>query len=88
MLPYVQSPCAARAGDNCHQGRRRTQNFRASTSVEKVASHFSKLLCCLLLTMIYGINNNSHTDVEGPGEESGCGRGGIVSLLGEKKEKK
>ena len=32
--------------------------------------------------MIYGINNDSLTDVGGPGEESGCGPEGIVSLLG------
>lgn len=37
--------------------------------------------------MIYGINNNSLTDVEEPGEEAGCGHGGIVFLLGKKKKK-
>lgn len=69
-------------------GQESPQNFRASTSVEKLASRFSELLCCLLLTVIYGTNNNSLTDVEGPGEESGCGRGGTVSLLGKKFKKK
>lgn len=86
MLPHVQSPCAAGAGGNSHWGRRSTQNFGASTLVEKLDSHFSELLCCLLLTVIYGINNNSLADVEGPGEESGCGHGGIASLLGKKKK--
>lgn len=38
--------------------------------------------------MIYGINNKSLADVEGPGEEPGCGSGGIISLLGQKEIKK
>lgn len=37
------------------------------------------LLCCLLLTVIYGLNNNR---CGMPGEELGCGHGGIASLLG------
>jgi len=55
--------------------------------MEKLALRFSELLCFLLLTLIYGINNNSLRDIEGPGEESGCGRGRIVSLLRGKKKK-
>lgn len=69
-------------------GQEKDTKLRASTSVKKLASHFLELLHCLLLITIYGINNNSLTDVEGPGEESGCGREGIVSLLGKKKKKK
>lgn len=85
MLSHAQSLCTAGAGVNYQWGRRRTQNFGPSTSVEKFVPCFSELPFCFLLTMIYGINNNSLTDVEEPGEEAGCGCGGIVSLLEKKK---
>lgn len=38
----------------------------------------------LFITMIYGINNKSLADVEGPGKEPACRHGGIVSLLRKK----